>query len=145
VPADKTGHRPHQVFISFNKHSEAGNQQSPNLSLEKTKTAASPPPQSEDTVFIVKIQVAAGGVEQNSPMLLYNCDRSLKTFIHFDEENPDVFNTLQHHIITKGMEGALGKSGGLKGYFFAKLEDVSRVGTKYVSVNCAIMAPDQAW
>ncbi len=133
------------MFISFNKHSEAGNQQSPNSSLEKTKTAVSPPPESEDTVFIVKIQVAAGGVEQNSPMLLYNCDRSLKTFIHFDEENPDVFNTLQHHIITKGMEGALGKSGGLKGYFFAKLEDVSRVGTKYVSVNCAIMAPDQAW
>lgn len=144
VPADKSGLKPHQAFINFNTNNGVRNQESVHSSSEKTKTAEEPISEAQG-VFIVKIQVAMGGVEQKAPMLLYNYDRTIKTFIHFDEENPDFFNILQYNIVNKGVEGALGKSGGLKGYFYAKIEEASRVGAKYLSVNCTNMAPDQTW
>ena len=136
VPADKSGQRPHQAFINYNANNEDSNDDNK--------------PQHEDqNVFIVKIQVAKDGVEEKAPMLLYNFDRTLKTFIHFDQQG--IFETIQDKILNNGMEGALGKSGGTKGYFYAKkCSDDTKISNniavlRYISVNCTEMAPDQSW
>ena len=78
VPADRSGGKPHQALINFNDKNA-------NKKDGKTKKGGG---NSSDGRDIVKIQVAAAlpGMD-NTPMLLYNFDRSAKTFIHHDNDD----------------------------------------------------------
>jgi len=122
VPMDKSGMNPYQALINFN--TDKGKQKK----LKKSRK--------DD---IVKIQVAAANEDfQNPPMLLYNCSRSAKTFIHSDVEG---YGTIRSLIEEGGADGMLGKTGGTKKYFFCQIR--KREGV--VSVNISTEVPTQSW
>lgn len=104
------------------------------VSAASIKPAASggnrPTTVAEENPIIVKIQMAAplpeeaaaatsDGQPQNLPMLLYNQDRSCRTFIHYDDA-PVAYDTIKRWIATKGTGGVLGHTGGLKAYFYSR-------------------------
>eukprot|EP00592_Proboscia_alata_P017925 CAMPEP_0194400324 /NCGR_PEP_ID=MMETSP0174-20130528/127147_1 /TAXON_ID=216777 /ORGANISM="Proboscia alata, Strain PI-D3" /LENGTH=404 /DNA_ID=CAMNT_0039196821 /DNA_START=42 /DNA_END=1253 /DNA_ORIENTATION=+ len=97
---------------------------------------------SDSAMNIVKIQMAAGlAADSNTPMLLYNNDRSARTFLH--PSACDGFERIQSMLVARGEEGwgSLGPSGGVKGYFYAKVQEKE----KLVSIKTTVLAPDQPW
>mmetsp|Transcript_53291 Transcript_53291/g.79168 ORF Transcript_53291/g.79168 Transcript_53291/m.79168 type:complete len:487 (+) Transcript_53291:115-1575(+) len=135
IPADRTGQKPHQALINFNENKKAKKRilssSIASVIKGKSKSNSTPP-------AIVKIQVASGGIEVKVPLLLYNLDRTAKTFIHPDAAGYDRIHRL---IVRKGLEGALGKAGGMKAYFYCRI----LLKHKVVSIDCSGMAPDQPW
>jgi len=79
-------------------------------------------------------------------MLLYNKDRTCKTFIHPSNDNTgpneDGYGSILQQIKANGTGGIL-NGGGMKGYFYAR---VSRSGGQsIISVDVTGMAPMQPW
>ena len=115
--------------------------------------------------IIVKIQVAAGS--ENNPMLLYNADRSAKTFIHPPTEKTNNetegvdsvgekegeretddggYVRILNLIVKNGIGGALGCGGGTKGYFYAIITRRKSVELQdIVSIDGSCLAPMQSW
>mmetsp|Transcript_29164 Transcript_29164/g.43354 ORF Transcript_29164/g.43354 Transcript_29164/m.43354 type:complete len:329 (-) Transcript_29164:128-1114(-) len=169
VPADRSGSKPHQALINFNDQKNATTasttgainraaRRSQKRSAKKggkkaTTTAAPPPPAQTDELgrMVVKIQVAAAleGMEHiKTPMLLYNSDKSARTFIHppsGDDDDDGGYDRIKTLIQNQGSGGALGKTGGTKGYFYSKI--TKRVeGNDIISVDVASgLAPMQVW
>merc|ERR1711982_322777 len=90
---------------------------SPNATIvhygkDKIPQTAERPKKEQD---IVKIQVASGPSTIDTPMLLYNYNRYYQTFIH---PGMNGYKEIKNIIICNGGKGALGSSGGTKGYFF---------------------------
>lgn len=164
VPADTSGNRPHQALINFNenKHNE-GAKQLLNVGVNKgneTKTGvsmmhqANPHVTGKDEKEIVKIQVAAAlpGVEK-APMLLYNVDRTARTFIHppikrsekKDGEDDCVgYDTIRDLIHSHGITGAI-SGGGTKAYFYARITR-RKDGHDIVSIDVnSGLVPLQPW
>lgn len=100
---------------------------------------------SADGRDIVKIQVAAPlpGMD-NTPMLLYNADRSAKTFIHDDKDDENRgYEKIKTLINTHGVSGAL-SGGGTKAYFYSHI--TRRQGEQdLVSIDISQLAAPQKW
>lgn len=152
VPGDRSGTKPHQALINFsdNQHNQKSNSSnSSKLSKKNSKI-------SEE---IVKIQVAAAIPDPNDPkstlflpMLLYNADRSARTFLHppsindngndnDNQEDSDGYHAIYNLILGDGKTGALGKAGGTKGYFRAKIYKEKDV----IGIDISSLAPAPTW
>jgi hypothetical protein len=159
VPADLSGLRPHQALINYsqdnnntNRSSISGgggkkkkkkNQKGDKQPLVSAASSSSPSSSSssssssnddDKTCEIFKIQLAAlpPGMENVlTPMLLYNKDRSAKTFLHppnndnEDEDDDGGYNKIRNMIIDNGCTGALGVTGGTKAYFYGYITKVT--------------------
>jgi hypothetical protein len=178
VPADTSGSKPHQALINFTDNNSSGSSGEHSSAEDgkpsaKTASTSTASPASSEASVIVKIQVAMGGAESKTPMLLYNNDRSVKTFIHCTPLTVEGYNRIQRMILQRGGEGALGKAGGTKGYFYAKRhahvpsnkkaapvaeaaaarcadgEDEEAASdppsSKRLYIDCLALAPDQTW
>jgi hypothetical protein len=82
-------------------------------------------------------------------MLLYNADRSAKTFLHppsvsESEDDDGGYVKIQNLIVSAGKSGALGAMGGTKAYFWGFVKDVGE-GKRLVSLDVEELAPSQAW
>eukprot|EP00294_Goniomonas_avonlea_P003979 CAMPEP_0114555316 /NCGR_PEP_ID=MMETSP0114-20121206/8684_1 /TAXON_ID=31324 /ORGANISM="Goniomonas sp, Strain m" /LENGTH=269 /DNA_ID=CAMNT_0001740433 /DNA_START=8 /DNA_END=817 /DNA_ORIENTATION=+ len=114
VPAIPSGSAPFQALLSSTK--------------SKPHAASS---------SLVKIQTA-GGAPPGSPMLLYNADKSQKTFIHPDSS---AFRPLERLVKEHGICGAQGPAGGLKAFFRSQLD--ATTGALWVDTSSP--APGEAW
>ena len=137
VPADRSGSRPHQALINFNDNK--GKKQKKRVKNEDGRE-----------VFKVQMAAAPPGMEDVAlPMLLYNSDRSAKTFLHppTEEECEDDggYFKIKEMIGSSGTSGALGKSGGQKAYFWGVVRELKDGGKKVVSLDIDGLAPTQAW
>mmetsp|Transcript_15069 Transcript_15069/g.22783 ORF Transcript_15069/g.22783 Transcript_15069/m.22783 type:complete len:356 (-) Transcript_15069:1970-3037(-) len=129
VPADCSGGRPHQALINFNDNKK-----------KKSRKGAG------DGREIVKIQVAAPFPGMgNTPMLLYNIDRTARTFIH-DDDNDDNrgYEKIKQMINAHGVSGAL-KSGGTKAYFYSRITRREGEQQDLISIDISELAPAQKW
>lgn len=131
VPADRSGSRPHQALIHFHDNDSA-------MAADASSQA-----KQKDRREIVKIQVAASPDDTPYPMLMYNADRSLKTFIHFDPQD-DGYHRIREWIVNEGSGGALGSSGGTKAYFYSRLTK-RKNGANIISIDVSGLAPPQSW
>lgn len=122
VPADKSGTKPHQALINFNDN-KSGSKKAGGKSKNKVKGAGAAVDSNEDGREIVKIQRAApmpGAEDEKSVMLLYNADRTARTFIHPDSGDDGGYDKIQSLIANQGKGGVL-DGGGLKAYFYARI------------------------
>ena len=145
VPADLSGSRPHQALINYSQdnnnidHSISGGSgkkkkgdktASPSFSSSSSSSSSNG---NSKKCEIFKIQIAAlppGMGNVLTPMLLYNKDRSAKTFLHppsstsgdnnnnDDDDDDGGYNKIRTMIIENGSTGALGVTGGTKAYFY---------------------------
>lgn len=129
VPADRSGSRPHQALINFHDN-DSNHPDAPHAI-------------GEDCGEVVKIQVAASPDDTPYPMLMYNADRSLKTFIHFDPEH-DGYQRIREWIGKDGSIGALGSAGGTKAYFYSRTTK-RKNGANVISIDVSRLAPRQSW
>jgi hypothetical protein len=129
VPANRSGSRPHQALINFHDN-------------DSTKSDA-PQAKGEDRGEVVKIQVAASPDDTPYPMLMYNADRSLKTFIHPDPQD-DGYQRIRKWIVKDGSGGALGSAGGTKAYFYSRTTK-RKNGANVSSIDVSGLAPPQSW
>jgi hypothetical protein len=116
VPADLSGSRPHQALINYQDNKKVGKSKSKSSSKKKSAR-----PYDDDEREIFKIQLAAlppGMEDVPTPMLLYNSDRSAKTFLHPPSSSDDAddggYFTIRKMIAESGTSGALGVTGGQK-------------------------------
>lgn len=117
VPADLSGSRPHQALINYQDNQKSSTGKS-NKSKKKGDTKLT----TDDGKGVFKIQLAAlppGMEDVLTPMLLYNADRTAKTFLHppsspDDEEDDGGYHKIRQMIIESGKKGALGATGGQK-------------------------------
>lgn len=128
VPADKSGKSPYQALINFNTLRR-------NDKISNTNDRE-----------IVKIQVAADipGIPK-TPMLLYNASRSVKTFIHPDEDDSsEGYEKIKKMIQLSGSKGVL-TNGGSKAYFYSRVIKQKK-GPDVISIDVSTLAPsDQNW
>jgi hypothetical protein len=117
VPADLSGSRPHQALINYQDNRKAGKAKGKSGSRKKSSAQ----PYDDDDRDIFKIQLAAllpGMEDVPTPMLLYNSDRSAKTFLHPPSSSDDAddggYFRIRNMIADSGTSGALGATGGHK-------------------------------
>ena len=149
VPADRSGKRPHQALINFNENQQTAKkqpQQSSSSNKKKDRNNNNTN-NNNNTEEIVKIQVAASlpGME-DTPMLLYNSNRTAKTFIHpCKDDDDDAYGKIRTLVQQQGVGGALGQSGGTKGYFYSRITK-RKNDQDIISINIAAgLAPTQSW
>ena len=142
VPADMSGQRPHQALINYNRGSTAGKKVT---SKKKTVDDLG------DGRDVFKIQMAApveGMDEIPTPMLLYNKDRTARTFLHppsgSDDDEDDGYHRIARMIRDGGASGALGRSGGTKAYFRGFVSS-NASGPDVVSIDTSDLCPTQDW
>jgi hypothetical protein len=119
VACNQSGKMPHQAVMSFNK----------------TKGGVGAGSMGD----IFKIQVAQGA-EDDTPMLMYNENKTRKTFIH---PNCAGYTDIKRMILDDGQNGALKQTGGLKAFFWARHH--RKLGRKFIYVNTHELAPSQPW
>ena len=155
VPMDVSGTRPHQALINFNRNKggskkKSGKGKKKGKDKATTTAAAAAGDESHgaagDDREIVKIQnVAAppGGEAIKYPMLLYNSNRSAKTFIHPGDDTSD-YDKIQDLILRDGVKGVL-TDGGTKAYFYCHITR-RKAGQDIVSIDVTSgLAPAQTW
>eukprot|EP00978_Attheya_sp_CCMP212_P023651 scaffold72893_cov58-Attheya_sp.AAC.2 len=158
VPADRSGARPHQAIINFNTTNNADDgaaakstnraerRQQARNSKGKAPTSAAAASDNEKGVTLVKIQVAASNADEDAsmkhPMLLYNQDRTARTFIHppstdddDDDDDDDTYDKIHALIVTQGIGGALGMIGGTKGYMYSRITKRDSGQQDIISIN----------
>lgn len=130
VPADKSGSRPHQAVIHFRDNIDNDNSDNNTVGNERGE--------------IVKIQVAAAAPNgEKLPMLLYNVDRTARTFIHPHDDGG--YDRLFRCVVKEGFGGALGASGGTKAYFYCHRTRLQTGGPDILSIDVKSLAPSQGW
>lgn len=157
VPADRTGQRPHQALINFNNNNNTSNNKTKkNKKKNKKKGVVSSNDNNDidndnNNIEIVKIQLAApaGDDKTKYPMLIYNHDRSSKTFIHPEEDDTknniiNGYDCIQSWIQQTGLGGALGITGGIKAYFYAH-RTTQKHGSDILSIDITQLASPQNW
>ena len=142
VPADRSGKKPHQALINFNDNTQKslGKKKKNKKHGTPTKTT-----EGEDKREIVKIQYAAPipGHDEKLPMLLYNADRLMKTFIHPGDD--DGYDRIKDIIMSDGTKGALA-GGGSKAYFYGRVTRRKRHEQDIISIDVSSgLAPQQTW
>lgn len=147
VPADRSGTRPHQALIHFgsNDGGAGGRKKKHKQKRGGVKVAGQ---HDDDEREIVKIQVAAEKYT-STPMLLYNADKTAKTFIHppsdVDGGDDGGYDQIKELIATKGIGGSLGVTGGTKAYFWSHITR-RKDGSDVISVDIKSgLAPVQPW
>jgi len=151
VPADLSGSRPHQALINFqdNQKEKAGK------GRNKSKKRDTKPAQqtNDDGRGIFKIQLAAlppGMEDVPTPMLLYNSDRTAKTFLHppsspDDKDDDGGYFKIRKMITDSGTSGALGATGGQKAYFYGFITK-TKSGPDVISIDIhSGLVPSQTW
>ena len=123
VPGDRSGTKPYQALINFNDNKIKGKKGGKH---------------NDDDIVKIQIAAAGDGIPVATPMLLYNEDRSAKTFIHPDVHGYDLVRSL---IQTHGVGGSLGATGGTKGYFNCRILK----GHGIITVDTSSLAPTQSW
>ncbi|KAL7444149.1 hypothetical protein ACHAXH_008653, partial [Discostella pseudostelligera] len=91
---------------------------------------------------IFKIQLAAlppGMEDTMTPMLLYNADRSAKTFLHPPSSSDDAdddggYLKIRQLISKSGTSGVLGATGGQKAYFYGFITR-TKTGSDVISID----------
>jgi hypothetical protein len=133
VPADLSGTKPFQALINFSpmdhEHdSNEGDKASTEREIVKIQTAESIPGYGP------------------TPMLLYNKDRSCKTFIHpSSDQEDDGYLRIRNQIEASGVSGVL-NGGGKKGYFYALVSKNLVDGQRIISVDLSTgLLPTQPW
>ena len=119
VPADLSGLRPHQALINYQDMQKSCNRK---RSQSNTKKQTIQQTADDDGGEIFKIQLAAfppGMEDELTPMLLYNADRSAKTFLHpssslDDADDDGGYLRIRQLISESGTSGVLGATGGQK-------------------------------
>lgn len=117
VPADLSGSRPHQALINYQDMQKSCNGKASNSNTKKQARQTS-----GDGSSIFKIQLAAlppGMEDELTPMLLYNADKSAKTFLHppsslRDADDDGGYLRIRKLISESGVSGVLGTTGGQK-------------------------------
>mmetsp|Transcript_13439 Transcript_13439/g.29255 ORF Transcript_13439/g.29255 Transcript_13439/m.29255 type:complete len:307 (-) Transcript_13439:50-970(-) len=142
VPADMSGQRPHQALINYNRGNKGGKKVT-----SKKKTTVD----SGDGRDMFKIQMAApveGMDDVPTPMLLYNKDRTARTFLHppsgSGDEEDDGYQRIRRMIRDGGASGVLGSSGGTKAYFHGFVSN-NASGPDVVSIDTSDLCPTQDW
>ena len=135
VPLDRSGSRPHQALINFqdNQNSRTGK------SSKKDKS-------NDDGREIFKVQMAAlppGMEEELTPLLLYNSDRSARTFLHppsseDDKDDDGGYAKIRQFVIDNGKSGALGSLGGQKVSFWV-LPQFVFAGLEVLRSECLLL------
>ena len=169
VPADRSGTKPHQALISFQKPHDSVNRQS-HKAKGKTRTTKSSSQSSTSIInnknnpndnkdpsqpppIIVKIQKAAPMNASDTtlyPMLCYDQTKTYKTFLHPDSD-PDGYTKIAALITESGKQGALADLGGTKAYFYARLATTTtnssskKKEASILSINTVELAPPQSW
>jgi len=140
VPADMSGQRPHQALINYNNDSRGGKKAKKMMTVELG-----------DGRDVFKIQMAApveGMDDVPTPMLLYNKDRTARTFLHppggSNDEEDDGYHRIKRMIRDGGASGALGSSGGTKAYFYGFVSS-NTSGPDVVSIDSSDLCPTQDW
>lgn len=142
VPADLSGSRPHQALMNY-QHTPSG---------KKGKNKAGQAKKLEGKEAF-KIQLAAlpPGMEHvQTPMLMYNSDRSAKTFLHppsspDDTEDDGGYLKIRKIITESGISGALGATGGQKAYFYGFVTK-TKSGPNVISIDVhSGLVPSQTW
>jgi hypothetical protein len=150
VPADLSGSRPHQALISFNDNN---NKQKKNSGSNKKTSTTSSYDGNSDGRKIFKIQAAQlppGMEDVLTPMLLYDKEKTAKTFLHppsekTEEDDDDGgYMKIKQMITESGTGGSLGLQGGQKAYFFGRITETED-GPNVVSIDTSELAPSQAW
>jgi hypothetical protein len=133
VPCDRSGSKPYQALVNFTS-----------IGDKKKKSKKGSNSSHDDGREIVKIQVAANVPGMDVlPMLLYNRDRSAKTFIHKDDADDEGYDKIRDLVVNNGVGGALSQ-GGVKAYFYARI--TRREGEKdIISLDVSGLAPVQTW
>ena len=155
VPADRSGNKPHQALISFQKQPQqptaAGAKQKKQSSGSSTKTTKKDELPTEEIVKIQKAAPLHAGDTTSHPMLCYNQSKTRKTFLHPDSD-PEGYQKIAALIDQSGNQGALAHMGGTKAYFYARITPVTNKKGKggpspssIVSINTIELAPPQAW
>ncbi|ETW03481.1 hypothetical protein H310_04932 [Aphanomyces invadans] len=122
VPAMQVSSHPHQAVIRMTEATTAG-----------SSTGAL------GEIYKIQKAMATDGNDEKLPMLMYNKDRSRKTFLH-------PTSTVGYDAISAWIDrvGASGVGGGTKAYFYGRLGRTS-VASKLVFVNVHTLAPSQPW
>mmetsp|Transcript_18263 Transcript_18263/g.43970 ORF Transcript_18263/g.43970 Transcript_18263/m.43970 type:complete len:324 (+) Transcript_18263:47-1018(+) len=150
VPADMSGSRPHQALINYQDNQKSGKGKKKS-GPKKTKSAQQS--SDDDGRDIFKIQLAAlppGMQDTPTPMLLYNSDRSAKTFLHppssGDNKDDDRgYLKIRTMITESGTSGALGATGGQKAYFYGFIT-TTKSGPDVISIDIQSgLVPSQTW
>lgn len=142
VPADRSGKRPHQALINFNdnrKNKVSGKKKKANKKTKGTETGG------DDGREIVKVQMAAPipGHDEQFPFLLYNVDRSMRTFIHPDDDGG--YDRIKKIMLSEGVSGAIA-GGGSKAYFYGRLTRRKSHEQDIISIDVSSgLAPLQSW
>ena len=138
IPADMSGNRPHQALINFNDNKKGRKNNSAKNSSKKRESKMQEG--NDDGRELFKIQLAAlppGMEDVPTPMLLYNFNRTAKTFIHppspSDEDEDDGgYLKIKNMITESGTSGALGATGGQKVSSFVVNDRATNAGRTYV-------------
>lgn len=149
VPADRSGSKPHQALINFSDNNNQNNASMDTFDAGNISNSnGTDAPKKTTDEQVVKIQVAAAIHADSNikmPMLLYNTDRSARTFIHppssSDDDDGGGYNAIYNLISQGGKMGALGKGGGTKGYFRCKIYKEKNV----VSIDASSLIMGQTW
>ena len=154
VPADRSGTKPHQALISFQKDTtkKASKSKTPKAINNHDGTNHTTATEDEPLQFIVKIQRAAPMHSDDTtsyPMLCYDQSKTRKTFLHPDSD-PDGYHKIANLIEASGKEGALKHMGGTKAYFYARMASLAadgkgRASNIIISINTVELAPPQSW
>ncbi|KAL3821874.1 hypothetical protein ACHAXA_002866 [Cyclostephanos tholiformis] len=147
VPADLSGSRPHQALINYQENKKAGKAKGKSAKSKKAAARSC----DDDDGNIYKIQLAAlppGMEDLPTPMLLYNADRSAKTFIHppspsDDNADDGGYFRIRNLIVESGESGALGTTGGQKAYFYGFITKTT--SGQVISIQTTELAPFQTW
>lgn len=145
VPADLSGSRPHQALINYQENHKSGKG-------KKKKSTASYPNNEGKEIFKIQLAALPPGMEDvPTPMLLYNSDRTSKTFLHppsstDDKDNDDGgYAKIRQMISDSGINGALGATGGQKAYFYGFITK-TKSGPNVVSIDLhSGLVPSQTW
>jgi len=144
VPANLSGSRPHQALMNFQDNQKTGNKGKHNTKSKKND---------DDGKGKFKIQLAAlppGMEDVLTPMLLYNSDRSARTFLHppsspDDKEDDGGYFKIRKMITESGTSGALGATGGQKAYFYGIITK-TKSGPDVISIDIhSGLVPSQTW
>jgi hypothetical protein len=131
VPMDRSGSRPHQAIINFRDNNDCDD-----CDASAADTAS-------ERGEIVKIQVASTPNGEKVAMLMYNADRTAKTFIHPDIDGG--YDRIYNWIVNEGIGGALGAMGGSKAYFYCRRTILATGGPDIISIDVKSLAPHQTW
>jgi hypothetical protein len=117
VPADMSGSRPHQALMNYQDNKKP--EKAKGKSCSRKTSTAHPHDDEERETFKIQLAALPPGMEDvPTPMLLYNSDRSAKTFLHPPSSSDDAddggYSRIRSMITDSGTSGALGATGGQK-------------------------------